>query len=102
MRMGAETRVPTKVRGWLIQNVVGDLQLSHILRSGTVTVYDLETPEKRRLIELAYEQAEAAGIVQLNEDEAGPYQAIPQPGASWQASSHPADASTRIRTWRNG
>jgi hypothetical protein len=33
------------------------------------------------LIELAYEQAEAAGIVQLNEDEAGPYQAIPQPGA---------------------
>src|SRR5436305_3983419 len=44
---------------------------------------------KKRVIELAYEQAEAAGIVQLNEDEAGPYQAIPQPGASWQAEGHP-------------
>jgi DDE superfamily endonuclease len=42
------------------------------------------------LIELAYEQAEAAGLVQLNEDEAGPYQAIPQPGASWQPEGHPA------------
>ncbi len=38
---------------------------------------------------MAYEQAEAAGIVQLNEDEAGPYQAIPQPGASWQPEGHP-------------
>jgi hypothetical protein len=28
--------------------------------------------------------------VQLNEDEAGPYQAIPQPGASWQPQGHPA------------
>src|SRR5262250_1234378 len=27
--------------------------------------------------------------MQLNEDEAGPYQAIPQPGASWQAEGHP-------------
>src|SRR5947209_18388754 len=51
-------------------------------KSGTVTTYDEQTPEKQRLIELAYEQAEKAGIVQLNEDEAGPYQAIPQPGAS--------------------
>ena len=41
------------------------------------------------MIELACEQAEAAGIVQLNEDEAGPYQAIPQPGASWQPEGHP-------------
>src|SRR5216683_7389425 len=39
---------------------------------------------QKRLIELACEQAEADGIVQLNEDEAGPYQAIPQPGACWQ------------------
>jgi len=59
-------------------------------KSGTVTVYDSETPEKKRLIELACEQAEAAGIVQMNEDEAGPYQAIPQPGASWQPEGHPA------------
>ena len=28
--------------------------------------------------------------MQLNEDEAGPYQAIPQPGASWQLEGHPA------------
>ena len=42
------------------------------------------------MIELACEQAEAAGIVQLNEDEAGPYQAIPQPGASSQPEGHPA------------
>ena len=42
------------------------------------------------MIELACEQAEAAGIVQLNEDEAGPYQAIPQPGESWQPEGHPA------------
>ena len=38
---------------------------------------------------MAYEQAEAAGIVQLCEDEAGPYQAIPQPGASWQPEGYP-------------
>jgi len=42
------------------------------------------------LIEQAYKQAEAAGIVQLNEDEAGPYQAIPQPGETWQPEGHPA------------
>ena len=42
------------------------------------------------MIELACEHAEAAGLVQLNEDEAGPYQAIPQPGASWQPEGHPA------------
>lgn len=38
---------------------------------------------------MACKQAEAAGIVQLNEDEAGPYQAIPQPGASWQPEGDP-------------
>jgi DDE superfamily endonuclease len=41
------------------------------------------------VIEQAYEQGEGAGIVQLCEDEAGPYQAIPQPGASWQPEGHP-------------
>lgn len=61
-----------------------------VRKSGTVTVYDPQTPEKRRLIELAYEQAEAAGIVQLNQDEAGPYQATPQPGGSWQPEGRPA------------
>jgi transposase len=58
-------------------------------KSGTVLVYDLETLEKTRLIELACSQAEADGVIQLNEDEAGPYQAIPQPGASWQPEGHP-------------
>lgn len=28
--------------------------------------------------------------MELNEDEAGPYQAIPQPGSSWQPEGHPA------------
>ena len=32
---------------------------------------------------LAYRQAEAAGIPVWCQDEAGPYQAIPQAGASW-------------------
>jgi hypothetical protein len=41
------------------------------------------------LIELVCEYAEAARIVQLNEDEARPYQAIPQPGPSWQPEGHP-------------
>jgi hypothetical protein len=36
------------------------------------------------MIELAYRMAEAAGIPVWCQDEAGPYQAIPQPGASWQ------------------
>ena len=38
---------------------------------------------KKRLIEQAYQQAEAAGLELWNEDEAGPYQAIPQPGENW-------------------
>ena len=45
------------------------------------------------MIEQAYEQAEAAGIVQLNEDEAGPYQAIPQPGAKFAARRPPGAAA---------
>jgi hypothetical protein len=38
---------------------------------------------------VAYQQAEAAGIPLWCQDEAGPYQAIPQPGASWQEEGHP-------------
>jgi hypothetical protein len=41
------------------------------------------------LIELAYGLAEAAGIPVWCQDEAGPYQAIPQPGASWQPVGRP-------------
>jgi hypothetical protein len=38
---------------------------------------------------LAYCLAEAAGIPVWCQDEAGPYQAIPQPGASWQPVGRP-------------
>jgi hypothetical protein len=38
---------------------------------------------------MAYHQAEAAGIPVWCQDEAGPYQAIPQPGPSWQEEGHP-------------
>ena len=41
------------------------------------------------MIELAYRTAEAAGIRVSCQDEAGPYQAIPQPGASWQLVGQP-------------
>jgi hypothetical protein len=42
------------------------------------------------MIELAYQVAEAAGVPVWCQDEAGPYQAIPQPGASWQPQGAPA------------
>src|SRR4029078_6508100 len=38
---------------------------------------------KKGAIEQAYRLAEAAGLPVWCKDEAGPYQAIPQPGASW-------------------
>ena len=41
------------------------------------------------MIELAYHGAEAAGVLVWCQDEAGPYQAIPQPGASWQPIGQP-------------
>jgi hypothetical protein len=41
------------------------------------------------MIEQAYREAEAAGIAVWCQDEAGPYQAIPQPGASWQPVGDP-------------
>jgi hypothetical protein len=42
------------------------------------------------VIERAYTAAEALGIPVWCQDEAGPYQAIPQPGASWQPEGQPA------------
>ena len=42
------------------------------------------------MIELAYRVAETAGVPVWCQDEAGPYQAIPQPGASWQPEGQPA------------
>jgi hypothetical protein len=38
---------------------------------------------------LAYRVAEAMGIPLWCQDEAGPYQAVPQPGQSWQLEGHP-------------
>jgi hypothetical protein len=42
------------------------------------------------LIDMAYRLAEAAGIPVWCQDEAGPYQAVPQPGASWRPVGEPA------------
>lgn len=42
------------------------------------------------MIERAYRIAEALGIPVWCQDEAGPYQAIPQAGPSWQPAGHPA------------
>jgi len=42
------------------------------------------------LIEQAYEQAEAAGIPLWCQDEAGPYQTVPYPGAGWRPVGAPA------------
>lgn len=42
------------------------------------------------MIERTYRLAEAAGVAVWCQDEAGPYQAIPQPGASWQPEGRPA------------
>src|SRR5205823_6161497 len=58
-------------------------------KAGLVTVHDPAAQEKTRLIEQAYEQAEAAGVELWNEDEAGPYQAIPQPGEDWHPEGKP-------------
>src|SRR5215207_5542216 len=45
---------------------------------------------KKGLIDLAYRLAEAAGIPVWCQDEAGPYRAIPQPGATWAPVGEPA------------
>jgi hypothetical protein len=42
------------------------------------------------LIEDAYTHGGRQGLVVLGQDEAGPYQAIPQPGPSWQEEGQPA------------
>ncbi len=44
---------------------------------------------KKRVIELAYEQAEEAGLPLWCQDEAGPYQAIPQAGENWHPEGKP-------------
>jgi hypothetical protein len=45
---------------------------------------------QKALIERAYRTAEALGLQLWCQDEAGPYQAIPQPGPSWRPVGEPA------------
>ena len=61
-----------------------------VRKTGVVTVVDPETEQKRRLIELAYRLAEAAGIPVWCQDEAGPYGTGPYSGASWARQGQPA------------
>lgn len=49
-----------------------------------------EDRRKKGLIDLAYRFAEAAGVPVWCQDEAGPYQATPQPGATWAPVGEPA------------
>jgi hypothetical protein len=58
-------------------------------KSGPVPVTDPQTEEKRTLIDHAYRLAEQYGVALWCQDEAGPYQAIPQPGASWAPQGEP-------------
>jgi transposase len=44
----------------------------------------------KKLIEQAYTQATNLGLSVWCEDEAGPFQAVPHPGVSWQPHGHPA------------
>ncbi len=60
-----------------------------VRKAGVVTVHDPQAQEKQRLIELAYRIAEAAGVELWCQDEAGPYQAIPQPGEDWHLQEYP-------------
>ena len=41
------------------------------------------------MIERAYTEGERKGLAVWTEDEAGPYQTVPYPGASWQPSGEP-------------
>ena len=59
-------------------------------KTGVVTVVDPQTEDKRRLIDLAYRLAEAAGVPVWCQDEAGPYGTVPYSGASWAEQGQPA------------
>jgi len=60
-----------------------------VRKAGVVTVHDPQAQEKQRLIELAYRIAELAGVELWCQDEAGPYQAVPQPGEDWHRQGYP-------------
>jgi hypothetical protein len=56
-------------------------------------------PSRKNLIEQAYGLGAEAGVAVWCEDEAGPFQAVPQPGSSWQPECHPA---TQPHEWIRG
>jgi transposase len=58
-------------------------------KTGPVKVVDPRTEEKKNLIEHAYRLAEQYGIALWCQDEAGPYQAVPHPGAAWAPEGDP-------------
>src|SRR5712691_11313333 len=56
-------------------------------RGGVVVEVEVDDPDavaKKALIEQAYTEAPRLGLAVWGMDEAGPYQAIPQPGVCWQ------------------
>jgi transposase len=59
-------------------------------KAGPVQVVDPRTEEKVSALEIAYRHSESWGVPLWCQDEAGPYQAIPQAGQSWQPVGKPA------------
>ena len=55
-------------------------------RDGTAEAVDVTGPdaEAKKLIEDARRLGTSLGLAVWNQDEAGPYQTVPQPGAGWQ------------------
>lgn len=64
-------------------------QASRKRKAGTVVMVDEDAEAKKHLIEHAYREGERLGLAVWVQDEAGPYQAIPQPGPSWQPEGQP-------------
>lgn len=71
-----------------------------VRKEGIVTIHDPQTQEKKPGLAQAYHTGENAGVIVRGLDEAGPYQAIPQPGASWQpegkAALQPASSMSEV------
>ncbi len=59
-------------------------------KAGIARVVDPHTEQKTSALDVAYRVSEQWGVPLWCQDEAGPYQAIPQPGESWQPQGKPA------------
>ena len=55
----------------------------------------------KKLIEQAYTLGAQLGLSVWCEDEAGPFQAVPHPGVSWQPRGQPAHAAARVHPRRH-